>query len=338
MAAVIGQDVPLVVWARVAEVDEDRLLELAEQGEEARLLVETADGEGVRFSHALIREALHDGLSSLRRRRLHQRVGEALAAVTSSPPDPDVVAYHFLWAGDARATEWLIQAGERAQRAYAWVTAVGRFDMALAQMTEQDTPVVDRGVLLFRIAFLLRFIDERRALRSAEEARSLALGIGEAGLAASCLHLAGLLRCFLGDPRQGINALEQAVTEFRILSPTEHARLWALIGADLGPPEGTLTLWLAIVGRFEEARASAHRMRAETLSPPLEAGQGDSWYGDGIWGLALAEAPLGHLTAARSAFDLARSDLPKDRTPWPGCRLLHVGDRTLAIAVLCRRA
>ena len=53
----------------------------------------------------------------LRRRALHRRVGEALAAERASP-DPDAVAYHFQQAGDPRAVAWLIAAGERAQAAY----------------------------------------------------------------------------------------------------------------------------------------------------------------------------------------------------------------------------
>ena len=30
--------------------------------------------------------------------------------------------------GDARAAEWLVKAGERAQRAYAWLTAADRYE------------------------------------------------------------------------------------------------------------------------------------------------------------------------------------------------------------------
>ena len=64
---------------------------------------------------------LYERVPALRRRRLHRQVGEALAALPA--PDPDAVAYHFQQAGDERAAAWLVRAGERAEDAYALVTA-----------------------------------------------------------------------------------------------------------------------------------------------------------------------------------------------------------------------
>lgn len=115
LAAVIGQVVPLALWSTVAETNEDRLLNAVERAVAAHLMTETPDGLGVRFAHALIREALYAGTSVIRRRRLHRRVGEALVAATR--PDPDAVAYHFQRAGDTRAVAWLERSGARAQAA-----------------------------------------------------------------------------------------------------------------------------------------------------------------------------------------------------------------------------
>ena len=72
VAAVIGQEVPLDVWAAVAAVDEDALLVTVERGVAAGLLVEAPDGERVQFAHALVREALYEGVLATRRRRLHR--------------------------------------------------------------------------------------------------------------------------------------------------------------------------------------------------------------------------------------------------------------------------
>src|SRR5437773_1205646 len=82
-----------------------------------------------RFVHALVREALYQGLPPSRRRGWHRRAGEVLAA--EARPDPDAVAYHFRRAGDPRAAAWLLRAGERAQAAYAWLSAAERFEAAL---------------------------------------------------------------------------------------------------------------------------------------------------------------------------------------------------------------
>ncbi len=101
LAAVVGQEVPLALWATVAETDEDGLLETVERAVGARLLAESPDGAAIRFAHALIREALYEGTLAARRRRVHRRVGEVLMATAS--PDPDAVADHLRRAGDPRA-------------------------------------------------------------------------------------------------------------------------------------------------------------------------------------------------------------------------------------------
>src|SRR5206468_994849 len=93
VAAVIGQDVPLDLWAAVAEIDEETVLDTAERALDARLLAEASGGERVRFAHALIREALYEGIPAIRRRRVHRRAAEALAE--GRDPDPDTVGYHF---------------------------------------------------------------------------------------------------------------------------------------------------------------------------------------------------------------------------------------------------
>ena len=63
----------------------------------------------MQFAHALIREALYEGMPAPRRRRLHRAAGEALAA--GHDPDPDAVANHFQRAGDERAAAWLVARG-----------------------------------------------------------------------------------------------------------------------------------------------------------------------------------------------------------------------------------
>ena len=98
---------------------------------EARLLAESPDGDAVRFAHALIREALYEGLLATAAAARAPAGGRG-AGWRRPRPDPDAVAYHFRRAGDPRAAEWLVRAGERAQRAYAWLTAAERYEAALA--------------------------------------------------------------------------------------------------------------------------------------------------------------------------------------------------------------
>ena len=52
-------------------------------------------------------------------------------------------AYHFQVASDPRAGEWLLAAGERAQRAYAWLTAAERLSATrwLLRASKPNAPI-----------------------------------------------------------------------------------------------------------------------------------------------------------------------------------------------------
>ena len=182
IAAVIGQQVPLVLWSRVATIPEDDLLEIVEQAVDAHLLEAMPDGTRVRFVHALTREALYDGVLAPRRRIWHGQVAEVLMA--GAQPDPDEVAYHLQQAGDPRAWEWLERAGDRAQRAYAWLTASERFGAAAALLRDVENQERTYCQLVFRVAYLVRFSDTARSIAALDEAERLAGRIGDAHLVA----------------------------------------------------------------------------------------------------------------------------------------------------------
>jgi predicted ATPase len=179
VAAAIGQEVSLDVWAAVGEVAGDDMLDHAERAIDARLLTEKPDGAGVRFIHALIREALYQGTSALRRRALHRRVANALLAAAA--PDPDAVAYHLRRADDARAAIWLIRAGLRAHRAGALLTAADRY----AAASDGDAVSArERAVLLLQSGRIRMFSDTGQALRRVTAAASQAVAAGDHALAA----------------------------------------------------------------------------------------------------------------------------------------------------------
>ncbi|HET8628379.1 MAG TPA: AAA family ATPase, partial [Thermomicrobiales bacterium] len=194
VAAVLGQEVPLALWAAVAGVAEEALVDLAERAAEAHILEATDGGETVRFAHALIREALYEATLSPRRRAWHQRAGEALAATTH--PDPDAVAHHFQRAGDARAAEWLLRAAARAERAYAWATAAGRYETAVALLEAGGADARRRGWLLVHLAWLRRYVDPRRGVAHLGAAIALAAEAGDPVLAAVAGLFRGIFRSF----------------------------------------------------------------------------------------------------------------------------------------------
>jgi DNA-binding CsgD family transcriptional regulator len=290
VAAVVGETVPLDIWATVAVVAEDTVLAVVEQGIEARLLVESPAGDGVRFAHALIREAVYAGIPPLRRRQFHRRVAEALAGTRA--PDPDAVAYHFRRANDERALPWLLQAGERAQAAYAWPTAAARFEAALALMVRADADAGERGWLLLRLSRLLRYSEVVKARAFADEAYALAQSAAVGTLAALARHMRGLLACIAGDIAGGLPELEAGVAAQLALTATERADYAAhatALGYTSSVPDGrgTVVLWRAETGRFRAAQELGEHLLAEGDGEALQR------MPDGLAGLALAYAMLG---------------------------------------------
>jgi DNA-binding CsgD family transcriptional regulator len=298
VAAVIGQEVSLAIWAAVGEVAEDDLLGHLERASATRLLEETPAGTGMRFAHALIREVLYAGLPPLRRRGWHRRAGETLADAAS--PDPDAVAHHFQRAGDPRAAQWLVRAGERAWRAYAWLTAAARYEAALALLDQRGAAAEERAALMLTLAVLYRFADAAHGLPYAEEAARLADGAGDRALAAAAAFDAGHLRTMAGDLRQGLGQMERALPLLEALPAAERARA-PIVVVQRVPPEGqadyhrvAVTTMRAHVGRLAEARAGS-------LSPltgaPVPAASA----------LARVAALLGQPEEARRYFDRNRA-------------------------------
>ncbi len=117
LAAVIGQVVPLDVWARASGVDVDTLADLAERAVEAHVFSALRGNSHITFTHALVQETLYDGQLLTSRQRRHREISETLSEMPDSPVS--TVAWHFAQADDPRGVDWLIRAGEQAIARYA---------------------------------------------------------------------------------------------------------------------------------------------------------------------------------------------------------------------------
>ena len=84
----IGREFDYDVLEAVAPLDDDALVAALDEGVDARVLRETGPVGRYAFTHALVRATLYDGLSRLRRARLHGRVGEAIARLRGADLDP----------------------------------------------------------------------------------------------------------------------------------------------------------------------------------------------------------------------------------------------------------
>ena len=186
----------------------------------------------VEFAHALVREVLYEGILPPRRRVWHRRVAEVDCGHCPRP-DPDAVAYHFTQAGDPRAIDWLVRAGDRAFRAYAWLTARDRFLAAVALLEGDAARAGERGWLLYRIGRLLRLGDPAQGVAYLAEAERVAQAVGDPLLAAYALADRGLLLCIAAEIEQGLAALAAGVAALEALP------------ADQALPDPAFRLWIA---------------------------------------------------------------------------------------------
>jgi predicted ATPase len=210
IAAVIGQDVPVDLWQQVSGASDDALIGAIEQGRAAQLLEEVG-GTSYRFRHALLREALYEEVIAFRRRIWHRQIAEVRSNLPN--PDPDLVAYHFQQAGDARAVDWLLQAAERASRAFTPRMAAERLEAVVALYQEQGRSPTSYYKLLFAIGSLRRYGSDQRTIAYLTEVATAACAAGDLFMAALADAERGLSRFMLGEFRDGLIVLERAVDE-----------------------------------------------------------------------------------------------------------------------------
>ena len=139
-----------------------------------------------RFTHELVRRALYDRLSALRRAELHLRVGEALVELAPSPDARALadLAHHFAAAapigGPDRAVEYGLLAAYAAAGALAYEEAAAHLRVALRigipDGRRRAETLIDLGTALFRAGSSLD------ALQSFREAAEIGRGLGDGEL------------------------------------------------------------------------------------------------------------------------------------------------------------
>ncbi|MBI3914578.1 MAG: AAA family ATPase [Chloroflexi bacterium] len=145
-AAVIGREFQFQVLSEIADARQgldNSLLDLQKRElvhEKARLpeLLYL-------FKHALTQETAYQSILLSRRRELHKRVAECLER--NEKERVNDIARHFLEAQEyARALPYLVEAGERAARAYSNPEAIGYFTRALEILKEYEHVPLARRV------------------------------------------------------------------------------------------------------------------------------------------------------------------------------------------------
>jgi hypothetical protein len=147
-AAIIGRGFDVETVARLAAVSVDDVLDAVDAAIAIDLVRPVAGVlDRVEFTHALVRDAIHDDVSPGRRLRLHRTLAEILAREDAPPAD---VAYQWLEAGPAgdplQAATWCYRAAHVAlTRQAAYEEALAFSDRGLEVLPAGDTAV--RGVL-----------------------------------------------------------------------------------------------------------------------------------------------------------------------------------------------
>ena len=137
-ACVLGREFAIDTLARMIECEPREALELLDEALEARAVGEVPGAPGrLRFSHALVRDTLYDGLTASRRVSLHARAGEAVEALHAGNEEPHLaeLAHHFAEATPAgtaaRAVDYARRAGDRAAGLLAYEEAIRLYTLAI---------------------------------------------------------------------------------------------------------------------------------------------------------------------------------------------------------------
>ncbi|MFE6837763.1 AAA family ATPase [Streptomyces sp. NPDC057705] len=174
LAAVAGREAPIALLVQAADCDPEQLLDALDAGVTAGLLTEPRAGT-VRFSHALVRDALEADLTRLRLARMHSRLGRSLIALGSD--DVAATAHHLLRAAavvtaDAGPAVYHARlACEQAVRRYAPQNAEALLNTALGLLADHPAAFADQDAALLRVMLLGQLVDCRIRMGAVVPAR-----------------------------------------------------------------------------------------------------------------------------------------------------------------------
>lgn len=131
-ASVIGEEFGSEVVGKMAGLEKLQVLKNLSEIEKTHKLVQYM-GDNYRFDHAKIREVLYDGIGGELRKEYHRMAGDKITELHKDNQDEviNVLAYHYYEAGDGRAGEYLVRAGDAAKERYANEEAIKLFTDAL---------------------------------------------------------------------------------------------------------------------------------------------------------------------------------------------------------------
>jgi tetratricopeptide (TPR) repeat protein len=265
LASVFGRDFWLPPLEQLSGLSAGELLDDLDDGISTGMVAAVPGVPGrLRFSHALIRDALYEDIPAGQRLRLHQQAGEALEAFYRQDLDPHLaeLAHHFFEAasvgGASKAAGYAEHAGRRAMVLLAYEEAVRLFRMALAALSPARPPGQDqkRCRLLVALGDALTRMGERQAareelLRAAGIARQyqMAEELGEAALAYA-----------------GRFAFERGASDRHMIPLLQEARAMLADKEDAGPVRARVLAHLAVALRDQPDRGPRDALSREAVT------------------------------------------------------------------------
>jgi predicted ATPase len=296
LAAVVGHEFEFDTLAQASELDEEALVGALESAEGAQLIEERSREAGgtFGFTHGLIPATLAEGLSGLRRRRLHRRVAEVIEALHADDGSwLAALAYHYSEAGvEDKALHYLTQAGDRARASYANEDAIRYYSQALEYVPE-NAP--ERLELLAARARVYGLVAQMEAQRADLEAM-LALAGALENDAHRCDALVALAECLHNTGGAGCR------------EPAERA---AELAREMGDPlrEGRALCFLGyhdyLTGHDARSRSTLEAALA-CLQAAGQPGETAACLSDLSLALGWLDEPTAALEAAEQAVALSR--------------------------------
>ena len=241
-ATVLGNEITESSLTEVADVSADVVASVLDRAARAGIVSDVPGRSGsVRFTHALVASAIGADLSSLRRRRLHERAARALELGSDrSVRTLTRIAHHWeLATSPADALRSALDAGNAALASLAADEAVEWYRRAAAHTEEAGISDARRAAVLVQLGRALLRAGDSDALPTLVEAAQLARrhGANDTLVRAALSTRRGFVRVGVFAPTQR-RLVEEALTVVPDDDLPARAQLLAMLGAALtGTPD-----------------------------------------------------------------------------------------------------
>ncbi len=267
LASFVGNDFTFEAICGATGVEEDKLLELLEKMLKTGLIKEKLiRGEDVySFADVIVRDVVHEEVSLLRHKKLHNTVGSALEKVYAKNIDEHLgeLAYHFLEGGEKdKALGYFLKTAEKATKIYANEEAVSYFQSALSLLEDKEGERRKKACVLERLGDIKKLIGEYDAsIKYWNDALSLWKQLDEKETTAT-LHrkMANVFWSNLGNTEKAREHHQKALEILAESESVELARLYEDMAA---------MICMGATGNLSEARSWAEK--AVELAKKLNA-------------------------------------------------------------------